>query len=420
MVTLFARLVACRACIRLVLAVGAILALGVPAQARILPKDGVTPVIIFLDGIEPKTTISGNPLGTFQVRTENYLIRALGSDMWGYEPGSADVLTVPWSGDLRDYPGVQQYITLTRDWIRKTVRDYPNRPIIVVAHSWGSVVAYQALTELQSQFVSGKRAVGSGAIALFVSMGSPLASKSSWVLTMLSLIPGEAPGEQFVNTTKSHVVLRKPDTVGYWINYWVAQDKIAGEQTAADENVKWSSLLFPPAFPWTHREYYTELTRTLAEELDIERILDNDCRNLYTVNSGAPPTGWGAAYNVFSLAKELEIKVTCHGKYSQPRTVAETRPGATLVVGSGLSSQTIYEKAIVWRNNAWQFVQLSGVSKVGSFFNGEARADLPFTGSELAVGNRNFVAGYVCQSGKCGCADATCATHLWQPQSFQR
>lgn len=91
-----------------------------------------------------------------------------------------------------------------------------------------------------------------------------------------------------------------------------------------------------------------------------------------------------------------------------------------LVVGSGRTTEQIYEKAIVWRNNSWQYVQLSGGSKLNGFFTGEARADLPFTGSELVSGNRNYVAGYVCQAGKCGCADATCATHLWQLQSAQR
>ena len=197
----------------------------------------------------------------------------------------------------------------------------------------------------------------------------------------------------------------------------VASDQVAA---AADENVEFQAAT-KEIFPWSHNAYFTNGSNASAVQSDAKRILDNDCRNLYTWNSGAPPSGFGAAYGAQLTLKSLIVKATCHGAYRQPLTVEDRSPGVRVVIGSGLSQDKVYQQALVWRNNAWQSVQLNGVGKdPDGYFTGGAWANLPFTASELNPGTRNFVAGYVCENGKCGCVDSACTSHAWQLQAFQR
>ena len=227
-------------------------------------------------------------------------------------------MTVPWGGNLRDTASLLRYIETIKSYIQLALKRYPNRPLVIVAHSWGSVASYQALKELETKLVSGKRVVDSGSVALFITMGSPLeSSQPSLITSLLKLLPGVIPGQQYVDTTASKLVIRKPDAVGYWINYSVARDLVSsGTLDFADVNRNWLQKPFLSTFfsnPSTHQQYYTDFNNAFGEELDAEFILNNDCKNIFTINSGAPTAGFGASYNTQSTAKELLVKVTCYG-----------------------------------------------------------------------------------------------------------
>lgn len=291
-----------------------------------MPSDRIRPIIIALDGIAGGLSVTGFD-SVVPVRTAQYLEPAL-ENAWGYYDFlTTEIISVPWGGDLRDYPRLQNYIKLTKATIVNVVKKYPTRPIVIVAHSWGSVVAYQVLSELQSELSAGNvRSVNSNAIALLVTIGSPLASKNPVIRASLRTLPGIVPGEEFVDTTTSKVVLRKPDVVAYWINYWIYNDIFADEKAMADENVRWPSLLPLLDILKQHDAYYTHLPYASDEMADVKRILDNDCKNSYT-SATAVPTGYGAAYNVLASDKELLAKMTCHGVYRQPRTAKQRAPG---------------------------------------------------------------------------------------------
>ncbi|GGU41822.1 hypothetical protein GCM10010244_79980 [Streptomyces coeruleorubidus] len=80
----------------------------------------------------------------------------------------------------------------------------PSRPLVVVAHSLGTVVAYEALHEYEGQ------------VALWVTLGSPLAL-GGVVLQRLVPRPPSCP-----------------ENVGAWLNFWDRDDVIAGRPRLAD------------------------------------------------------------------------------------------------------------------------------------------------------------------------------------------
>lgn len=128
-------------------------------------------------------------------------------------------------------------------------------------------------------------------------------------------------------------------------------------------------------------------------------------------SSRAVPAGYGAAYNVFSSAKELLVSVSC------------TSSQATLTAGSGAENQYVYRLGYTYRNNQWHQIPLTGSNLLGgAWYVGQASARLPQTAAELE--QNNFAAAYVCQwiNGvwRCGCRDSACAQGLWQLQGFQK
>ncbi|WP_331724239.1 hypothetical protein OG416_35640 (plasmid) [Streptomyces longwoodensis] len=80
----------------------------------------------------------------------------------------------------------------------------PSRPLVVVSHSLGTVVAYEALHEYEGQ------------VPLWVTLGSPLALGG---VVLQRLVPRPP---------------RCPDQVGAWLNFWDRNDVIAGRPLLAN------------------------------------------------------------------------------------------------------------------------------------------------------------------------------------------
>ncbi|OKJ94575.1 hypothetical protein AMK26_32670 [Streptomyces sp. CB03234] len=104
----------------------------------------------------------------------------------------------------------------------------PSRPLVVVAHSLGTVVAYEALHEYE------------GPVDLWVTLGSPLAL-GGVVLQRLVPRPPSCP-----------------ENVGAWLNFWDRDDVIAGRPRLADwiapsgRGVKAETAPVRSAGLWTH------------------------------------------------------------------------------------------------------------------------------------------------------------------------
>lgn len=129
------------------------------------------------------------------------------------------------------------------------------------------------------------------------------------------------------------------------------------------------------------------------------------CSNMLN-STDSVPTGFGAAYNPLSAAKEaLLFGTECDGST------------AKIAVGGGSPEQYVYKKGMYWDGAKWQDFQLSGSKLVsGSWFKGEATGTVP-------LGDKpRFVLGHVCQrvedAWKCGCSDDTCSDEQWQLQAL--
>ncbi len=122
------------------------------------------------------------------------------------------------------------------------------------------------------------------------------------------------------------------------------------------------------------------------------------------------PSGYGAAYDVFSSQKRLMLAASCSGS------------GAAISAGNGSAAQYVYRYGYEWRGDQWRRIELRGSNPAGdAWFTGQAGATLARTAAEL--GNDNWFVAHVCTwtgtAWKCGCRDQTCATSYWQIQGFK-
>ena len=131
--------------------------------------------------------------------------------------------------------------------------------------------------------------------------------------------------------------------------------------------------------------------------------------------SGAtPPSSFGAAYNVFSSARELILSATCN-----------TSNTVTLTSGNGANTTYIWNQAYYTRDSqTWNPITLTGTNTAGNgqWIIGTAQTTQPLTTAEQAT--QNYYASYVCtyqtNTWKCGCSDTTCATPKWNLQGVKK
>jgi pimeloyl-ACP methyl ester carboxylesterase len=177
---------------------GAIVGSGVSAQPQ--PLGPTPPTVIAFDGVH---LTSGEGY--------NYLAPQL-RRLWGIE-----VATVPWSGDIKDDAQYRNYVSLAEQLIADLVTAASNRAVVIIGHSWGSVVAYDALTKLE-QRLAGRSASHLRPIVL-ITLGSPLQNP-----LVDRLLP-----DHFKLTSPTNI--RRPTLVRRWFNYltsvrnwWDGQD----------------------------------------------------------------------------------------------------------------------------------------------------------------------------------------------------
>ncbi|HAT73158.1 MAG TPA: hypothetical protein DCS63_10120 [Elusimicrobia bacterium] len=94
------------------------------------------------------------------------------------------------------------------------------RPVYLVAHSWGTVLAHTVLHRL---------AVASPEVRIekLITLGSPLVPGHWWLNIFMKLQINAGHLQQHVT---------KPANVGYWVNLWAKNDFFSNEILAADKN----------------------------------------------------------------------------------------------------------------------------------------------------------------------------------------
>jgi pimeloyl-ACP methyl ester carboxylesterase len=131
-----------------------------------------------------------------------------------------EIIPIRWSRDPEESAAA---IPVVEDGIRRIFAKAraENRPVYLVAHSWGTVLAHTALHRLATSDPEVR-------IDRLVTLGSPLVPSSWWM-------------DIFMNAEVSHGQLEgyvtKPRNVAYWANYLARTDYFSGDIPAADRNV---------------------------------------------------------------------------------------------------------------------------------------------------------------------------------------
>jgi hypothetical protein len=173
--------------------------------ALAVPSISQQPIILTIDGICPMATfniISNNTCWT------NYLKEALAPQLTQYL-----VTSFQWTGDTKETPNTLKY---AEKFIRDFYKVAQNRGTTfqIVAHSWGTVLAYAIL-----------KANPDIKVNTLITLGSPLRSQEKLII------------ENYTNLYAGSNI-QKLGNVTQWINYWAWNDLISGKIDVADKNVQ--------------------------------------------------------------------------------------------------------------------------------------------------------------------------------------
>lgn len=150
-------------------------------------------------------------------------------------------------------------------------------------------------------------------------------------------------------------------------------------------------------------------TATVGDQPALAQTTPRPCHLLTSAQN--VPEGFGAAYNLFSTAKELLLNITC-----------SSFSNATLTVGDGQNTLYVYRLGYEWTGTRRRSqIALGGTNLVANdWYVGSAKATLTRTQTQLA--EDNLVVAYIClwlnNSWKCGCRDSAGAESFWQLQSY--
>lgn len=204
-------------------------ALLVPSLAQAQQPN---PLVLTISGFDLAATLENG----FGARGGTDYLNDVLRKEWDF---AADAYSANWSGDVDETATwVAQTKLLLGSLVRQSKRN--GRPVVVVAHSWGSVIAYRALSELAS---NGQLAEGD--VAALVTLGSPIGHRPA-MLSLISALKLNLPkpielasaavdkvqSATISKATAKHLgwagVQAFAGKVSHWRNYWIAEDAVGG------------------------------------------------------------------------------------------------------------------------------------------------------------------------------------------------
>ena len=185
------------------------------------------PIVVTIDGIDKQMTaggLGGILPGKTEGRGDGYLREPVLSH-WGFVT-QKNLHYIPWSGDSLN---TDDEIGKIKDQLERLVKLSLQRgqPLIIVGHSWGTVLAYRALSELGKE---GRMPANS--VSQLVMMGSPINSQND-------IYRGESAEYMDWQGTDS-----LDDYVQSWSNYWIKKDKVSGEIVGLENDTELSYKFF--------------------------------------------------------------------------------------------------------------------------------------------------------------------------------
>lgn len=161
----------------------------------------------------------------------------------------SDIKSIPFSGDIGNLygnPDVKAAVALLEMAI--TDAFVKGKPITVYAHSYGSVIAYMALREYETDptFLKLEEVKGRKLQVKLVTFNSPLGRNPAWTDGQLKVIADKLHLTELPRDLK----IVKPGNVVWWVNLWAQHDPISGTIATADENIQFDEEVPADLIEW--------------------------------------------------------------------------------------------------------------------------------------------------------------------------
>lgn len=309
-----------------------ILALA-PTTASAIPIWGNdTPIVIALDGINPTENTPIVNLFTTP-HDKEYLAPAL-RKVWPLSQlPSASLQTTYWQGNLSKTTLLIDYKNHARTLIENQATANPNKKIVVISQSWGSVVAFQALNELANVLPANR-------ISTWLTLGSPLEGNLA-IKEAVAAYPGVVYGSDYVKAGD----LVKPKVVQHWNNRYapINQDVVSGPKGSAVNVLEQYAPNDGRPLPFgleAHNFYFTPQIVPLLAETIVSNFYDYNCQNSYILPY-PQSVQYASPANFFSPEQELVVRSAC-----TPSVILPT-------VGNGSDKQFIWQDGYYVLNGQW-------------------------------------------------------------------
>lgn len=199
-------------------------------------KSKGTGAIIFVDGISIFQVLL-DPLSIWPGNYSQYLVENISDGFRTlFKKKNEAVTPFIWANTMYDTGAVSRLSQLLENWTHAT--KITHGPLIVVSHSWGTVLAYLAISSNANIHVD-----------KLITMGSPL--QANPLVSMYSDEWLEAFG---------FASLPRPSNVDKWHNYWAKCDPISARISVADRNYQISTNYRDAGgiYPTCHGAYYED------------------------------------------------------------------------------------------------------------------------------------------------------------------
>lgn len=135
--------------------------------------------------------------------------------------GGYEIVPVRWSRDPDESDAAVPLVEAAIKRICAAAKSQ-GRPVYLVAHSWGTVLAHTALHRLAASAPEAR-------VDKLITLGSPLVPGHWWLQIFVDAQVGAGQLQQYV---------KKPANTVHWLNLWAGNDYFSNEIQAADRNLR--------------------------------------------------------------------------------------------------------------------------------------------------------------------------------------
>jgi len=131
------------------------------------------------------------------------------------------LIAFQWDGDITRS---REYVEKLKAAITNAYEEAAGRPFLIIAHSWGGALAFEALAEMEEYGTARQKAV---VVDKLSTIGTPVGG-----FLYSAAIRGLIGAQNFYTSPY------KPASVKKWYNYWAWRDSISSRIDFADKNVR--------------------------------------------------------------------------------------------------------------------------------------------------------------------------------------